>query len=65
MAMHANSIHPTQEPAAARGLMLTRLNRHSEALGSYDRAIQLDPANTLAYAGKNLLLTELNRYAES
>jgi Flp pilus assembly protein TadD len=44
---------------------LNELKRHEEALAAFDRAIQLDPQNAVAYNNKGYVLQLLGRTVEA
>jgi len=48
-----------------RGLALVELDRRPEALGSYDRALQLNSREPSLWASKGGALSELDRYQEA
>ena len=45
--------------------MLSRLGRFEESLETYDRALQLAPTDPGLWAGRGLVLLELNRLEEA
>jgi tetratricopeptide (TPR) repeat protein len=48
-----------------KGVSLSALKRHKEAIISYDRALQIDPRYTFAWIGKGVALDELANHAEA
>jgi serine/threonine protein kinase len=48
-----------------KGVSLSALKRHKEAVGCYDRALQIDPRYTSAWIGKGVALIELGQHEEA
>jgi len=48
-----------------KGFALSKLNRHEEALETFNKTIQLKPDYALAYYNKGCTLDELSRFAEA
>ncbi|MEA5468392.1 tetratricopeptide repeat protein [Spirulina sp. 06S082] len=48
-----------------RGVAMTQVGNHSEALESYDWAIRTNPSYSPAYAGRCLSLAQFSRYEEA
>jgi protein O-GlcNAc transferase len=49
----------------ARGCALQRMNRHAEAIGSFNAAVKLDPRDTDALVNRAVSFTQLSRFAEA
>jgi tetratricopeptide (TPR) repeat protein len=48
-----------------KGVSLSALKRHNEAVGCYDRALQIDPRYSSALIGKGVALIELGQHEEA
>ena len=48
-----------------KGLSLAHLDRHEEALGCFDKALEIDPHNEAAWANKGACLGSLGRHEEA
>ncbi len=53
------------EAYSNRGVTLTRLQRHADALASYDRAIALESDQAVVYSQRGHVLADLQRHAEA
>ena len=48
-----------------KGVALTKLARHEEALESYERSLGLDENNAVTWSNKGVALDDLARYEEA
>jgi len=47
------------------GRMLTNSGKYNEAITAYDKAIEINPHNSLAWNGKGIVLDELGKFDEA
>ena len=48
-----------------KGNALNNLNKYDEAIKAYDKAIEINPQNSMAWYNKGNVFTNLNKYDEA